>query len=425
MYKHILICLNEYESHFIPTIALAEQMQANGCQVTYMGFLEIENCVRNRGFKFIPLKSTNGTVIKSHIKEHRFKTLEKVYLKLHLEIKRKLQSLHADIVLIGISRYQLYLLPTLDCGKEVLLYSLCAGYPSFDFRSPPITSRFICDIPIAKYFVNCMSWTSRLIRKSLRVNAIKERCYYPWSTIKRYCKENNIRFKFGVDGLFPDYPIVVFGTSILEPYKMQGVTYLGIGNNIVERQKEDKETGNKKPLIYCTLGTMNQRYPKAKEFYKAMIEVFRINPQWRLIVSTGKIDVDSSNIPENVQLFAYAPQTELLKFADLAIIHGGHSTLKECISQSVPMIVVPCCYDQLGNAARVVRSKIGKTDFMLLSSIIERYKGINTKRITPSRLQKLIEQVLYEPMYRRNAEILQKKVKDANELKAWIDKTNV
>lgn len=53
-------------------------------------------------------------------------------------------------------------------------------------------------------------------------------------------------------------------------------------------------------------------------------------------------------------------QARALAESDLAIVHGGYGTLKECITSKVPMIVVPFYFDQFKNAGIVVNKGIGK-----------------------------------------------------------------
>ena len=52
---------------------------------------------------------------------------------------------------------------------------------------------------------------------------------------------------------------------------------------------------------------------------------------------------------------------DLLSSADAAVIHGGMTTVYECIHHSVPMVVYPftTIYDQLGTAARVAKYGLG------------------------------------------------------------------
>jgi UDP:flavonoid glycosyltransferase YjiC (YdhE family) len=41
------------------------------------------------------------------------------------------------------------------------------------------------------------------------------------------------------------------------------------------------------------------------------------------------------------------------------VTHGGFNSVKECIFQGVPMVLLPIFYDQPGNAARAVHHGLG------------------------------------------------------------------
>ena len=53
--------------------------------------------------------------------------------------------------------------------------------------------------------------------------------------------------------------------------------------------------------------------------------------------------------------FEWAPQMHVLKYADCAVIHGGMTSVYECIHQGVPMVAYPFSdiFDQFGTANRV------------------------------------------------------------------------
>lgn len=59
---------------------------------------------------------------------------------------------------------------------------------------------------------------------------------------------------------------------------------------------------------------------------------------------------DFHSVPANALLVNYAPQTELLRKASLAITHGGTNTVKDCIFLGVPMLVFPLRETRLGTA---------------------------------------------------------------------------
>ena len=57
----------------------------------------------------------------------------------------------------------------------------------------------------------------------------------------------------------------------------------------------------------------------------------------------------------------FAPQLNILQHCDAAITHGGITTINECISCGVPMLVCSTGYvDQPGCAVRVQQHGLGK-----------------------------------------------------------------
>lgn len=418
MKKHIIICLNPFESHFLPTIALAKHLIQNQHNVTYMGFISMESIVTKNGFKFIPLTSCTNNQMQELLKIRNYKALEYSYAKLHEEVKENLTKYKADIVLMGISRYQFYLVPAMECGAKIFLYSLCSGIPWFNIKMPPITSDYLFKIKNIQGAINFYIWFRKLLRKGLNIKTIIEKSFYPWTTMRCLCRQKNIKWKFGIDGFFPDFPLIIFGTKYFETIKVNGLSYMGLGVKNDELFSINDSEKLEKPLIYCSLGTMNHRYKKAQMFYDAVIDLFRMNPQWKLVLSVGNsIKIEKENLPENITVYEFAPQLDILKKADLAITHGGHGTIKECIKYGVPMLVVPCIYDQRGNAAKVHFLKLGIKDTMLETTRFEKIFDIRTRKINPQYIRKLIEAVLLNPVYKKNILQLSREIELENELK--------
>ena len=417
MGKRIIICLNPFESHFIPTIALTKHLIDMNHFVIYMGFAFMEKTVWNRGFSCISLTSCTNAEIQQLQETKAYHVLETVYKKLHKEVEGYLAQYRPDIVLMGISRYHFYLIPALSYGAKVYFYSLCGGVPYINSLSPPITSDYINTFQKFQRVINVYTWFKRLLRKGLNINVLIERRFYPWTIMRSLCRKMKIKWKFGIDGFFADFPILVLGSKYLEFSDVNGLSYLGLG---VIDSPENRSVGHRvspKPLIYCSLGTMNHRYRKAERFYTALIALFREMPQWDLILSIGKnIKFDKKQLPSNVTVYEFAPQLSILEKADLMITHGGYGTVKECVKYAVPMLVLPCSYDQRGNAARIHFHQIGIRDLLLEITPFEKRLGINLKEITPQHIRELIEKVLLNPVYKANVINMSKKIENANEL---------
>ena len=84
-------------------------------------------------------------------------------------------------------------------------------------------------------------------------------------------------------------------------------------------------------------------------------------------------------LPEGVHVFSWVPQVEVLRHADVAVVHGGANTVDECVLAGVPMLVY-CGYetDMGGNSARVVHHGLGiagdrrRDDPVTISGHVER-----------------------------------------------------
>lgn len=123
---------------------------------------------------------------------------------------------------------------------------------------------------------------------------------------------------------------------------------------------DDRESlESPRPLVYCSLGT---HWSADQAFLGRVMEVFRRRPDWDLVLGLGsKLDPRALHpVPENALVLAWAPQLEVLRIADVAITHGGITTINECVAYAVPMLVYSTGkVDQDGCAARVEHHGLG------------------------------------------------------------------
>lgn len=162
--------------------------------------------------------------------------------------------------------------------------------------------------------------------------------------------------------------------------------YAGAGmgqNQKQESQKAFPVTGKK--VILVSLGSQISSYAKNVTSVFEKIISLMDNPWFKdfeMIVTIGReIEVDSfKNVPENVQIHNWIPQRQLLEKAELAIIHGGLGTIKECINCKVPMIVLPMGRDQYKNAERITKLNIGD--------------AINVNELATNQIEKTAKEIL-------------------------------
>ncbi|MFP4101266.1 glycosyltransferase [Coleofasciculus sp.] len=157
----------------------------------------------------------------------------------------------------------------------------------------------------------------------------------------------------------------------------------------------EKLTG--KPLIYASMGTLQNRLMHV--FHQIAEACIGLDAQ--LVISLGGSASPESlpELPGSPLVVGYAPQLELLQKATLTITHAGMNTTLESLSNGVPMVAIPIANDQPGVAARIAWTGTG--EFVPLA------------RLSVSRLQGVIEQVLREDSYKQNAVRLKEAIRRA------------
>ena len=118
-------------------------------------------------------------------------------------------------------------------------------------------------------------------------------------------------------------------------------------------------------LIFCSFGSMAEKINRTKAIrtYRLLIDSMRSEElsSCHLVLGLGNLleEISQVDLPDNVSLYKWLPQKELLKMVSLAIIHGGLGSVKECIMEEVPMVICPLGYDQFENAERIDFHQLG------------------------------------------------------------------
>lgn len=160
---------------------------------------------------------------------------------------------------------------------------------------------------------------------------------------------------------------------------------------------------NGKPLIYASLGTLQNNRP---EYFQAIIKACEpLDAQ--LVLSTGGGAMKDLDVPSSVIAVMYAPQLELLRRASLCITHAGLNTVMECLRFAVPMVCIPITNDQPAVAARVRWTRAGEV--------------IPVRKLSGVTLRAEIERVLHDAKYRRAASSLASAVQNAGGVERGAD----
>ncbi|MEL7060956.1 MAG: nucleotide disphospho-sugar-binding domain-containing protein, partial [Acidobacteriota bacterium] len=122
--------------------------------------------------------------------------------------------------------------------------------------------------------------------------------------------------------------------------------------DVLKRARTDNRA-----LVYAAFGST---FTASSGIVAQLVAAAR-DERWSLVLSLGGGDpADLGLLPANVHAFRWLPQLEVLRCADVAIIHGGINTIDECVLSGVPMLVY-CGFetDMAGNTARVVYHGLG------------------------------------------------------------------
>jgi zeaxanthin glucosyltransferase len=162
---------------------------------------------------------------------------------------------------------------------------------------------------------------------------------------------------------------------------------------------------NGKPLIYASLGTLQNR--NWQIFESIATACLDLDAQLVIALGDPNQDANQKSLAGNPIMVAYAPQQQLIDQAALVITHAGLNTALEALSAGVPMVAIPITNDQPGVAARVARVGAGLV--------------VPVKKVTVAKLRSAIEKVLTDKSYRENAQKMQVAIKNSGGVKQAAD----
>ncbi len=125
-------------------------------------------------------------------------------------------------------------------------------------------------------------------------------------------------------------------------------------------------------LIYASAGSRVRDYVEgARTLFRMLRTMVNLNAAGtrKLEMAVGYALKEEFSNSQKIKIIDWADQTESLKRARSAVVHGGLATIKECIYFGIPPIIVPLGKDQMDNALRVANKKVGS--FMMLDTLNE------------------------------------------------------
>ena len=100
-----------------------------------------------------------------------------------------------------------------------------------------------------------------------------------------------------------------------------------------------RSAGTDGRLIYAGFGSV---FSTDLAFLRRLVGIVEERPGWELVVSLSHRVAPSAlgPLPARVHTFPWVPQVQVLQHADVAVTHGGISTVDECVLSGVPTLVV-------------------------------------------------------------------------------------
>jgi len=118
---------------------------------------------------------------------------------------------------------------------------------------------------------------------------------------------------------------------------------------------EARQASPPRKVIYCAFGAYF--WGDDHEFWQRVVRAVTPHPEWTVILGLGgRVDPATLGaLPGHVHALAWAPQMHALSRADCAVVHGGMTSVYECLQHEVPILSYPYreIFDQAGTAARV------------------------------------------------------------------------
>ena len=143
---------------------------------------------------------------------------------------------------------------------------------------------------------------------------------------------------------------VVYTSKKFQPYSESfSDHYIFVGPSLLTDIKPDKE--HNRPLVYISLGTVINDRP---DFYAKCIAAFK-GENIDAVISCGRsVDIAKlGELPENVRVYDYVDQLDVLSKADAFITHCGMNSVSESLFMATPMVLYAQTNEQKAVARRV------------------------------------------------------------------------
>ncbi len=153
-----------------------------------------------------------------------------------------------------------------------------------------------------------------------------------------------------------DTDSIVYTSRDFQPYaECFSDHYEFVGPSVFTNKLPDKRKN--RPLVYISMGTIINDRP---DFYTKCIRALK-DKNVDVIISCGNA-IDKSelgSLPENVEVFPYVDQLEVLSKADVFITHCGMNSVSESLYMATPLVLYPQTSEQRAVSRRTAETGAG------------------------------------------------------------------
>ena len=142
---------------------------------------------------------------------------------------------------------------------------------------------------------------------------------------------------------------VVYTSEGFQPYSESfSDHYVFVGPSVFSKTEPFKK--KERPLVYISMGTVINDRP---DFYAKCIDALK-DEKVDVIISCGNaLDISVlRELPENIKVYPYVDQLDVLSRADAFITHCGMNSVSESLYMATPMILYPQTSEQQAVARR-------------------------------------------------------------------------
>lgn len=377
MSKALFFNISAY-GHVNPTLGLVKELVNEGEEVTYFCSEEFKEQIENCGAKFRSL-GEDAECLKIRYTSTNLEELTN-YIKNVLESSGKI--LKAILEKINGEKFDYIVYGSMFPFGSILSQIL---------KIPSVSSFAVFATPQELIAANSLSISEDLIAKHPLMKEYNE-------------KANKLKEMFNVEvpnvlDLFfnkGDLNIAYTSEYFVSNNAYYDKSFKFIGPPVYNRKENtddfpfEKLKGRK--VIYISLGTVFN--DSDDNIYDIFFEAFKDSDVVVIMTAYG-IDISKFNIPKNFIVKNYVPQTEILKYTDVAITHGGMNSTSDLICNDIPFVAIPFGADQPYIAKRV--SELGAAI------------SLDKDKLTPDTLRSCVKIVETDRKYKKNM----RKIKDS------------